>query len=194
MKSVYGDLHVSKELGLCMNYFNVEERYKVPSLARSASKIIENKKFFEEEQRLLYVALTRAKNSLNIVACLDFKNLEEMTDYDIHKSNKYIQWVSAAFPRPLIENIKDCEQEKTFNYNDHFEVNIHLPESIMKNDREDVEFNFGASDKKLERDIEQYLSKIYEHQDSFSIAQKNTVTGLMRMEADELESINTTTL
>ncbi len=181
-----------KELGVGINSYDLDKHTKTKTLVKQA--IIEKVRLQEklEETRLLYVALTRAKNSLNIVACLDFKNLDEMTEYDIHKSNKYIQWVSAAFPRPLIENLKNCEEEKPFPYNDHFEVNVHLPESIMKKDRDEVEFNFGASDKKLEKDIEQYLSKKYEHQNSFSIAQKNTVTGLMRMEAESFESINTT--
>ena len=58
---------ISKEFGIGIDYFDTINRYKNTSLAKEAVKLSEFHKTIEEEQRLLYVALTRAVNKLYVV-------------------------------------------------------------------------------------------------------------------------------
>lgn len=58
---------ISKELGVGIDYYDTINRYKNTSLAKEAVKLSEFHKTIEEQQRLLYVALTRAINKLYVV-------------------------------------------------------------------------------------------------------------------------------
>jgi len=66
-KTIYNDIVISKDLGPCIDFYDLNVRYKTPTLARQAVKLIETRKMLEEQQRLLYVALTRATDYLYIV-------------------------------------------------------------------------------------------------------------------------------
>jgi len=184
------DILRDKDLGVGINAYDIDEHIKYKTLTKQA--IIEKVRLQEklEESRLLYVALTRAKNSLNIICSFDTDNIEELSEYAIRKSNKYANWVLAAFEKPLIDNIRTCEEEKTFNYNDHYEVNVHLPEKLLEAEElvnvEDVLLGSGSKT----TEIKEYLEKEYPYKDSFAIAQKNTVTSLMMLEAESSESLN----
>ncbi len=178
------------DLGIGLNQYDIEGHTKSKTLVKQA--ILEKLRLQEklEETRLLYVALTRAKNSLNIVACIDTEKLKEMGEYEIRKSNKYAHWVLSAFPRPLIENIKACEESKCFNFNDHYEVNVYTQEDLIKKQEEVEAAPNLKSDENFTSKIKEYLEKVYPHVASFAIAQKNTVTGLMEIEGGGFESIN----
>lgn len=69
--TIRSDIVISKDLGVCMDFYDREQRYKTPTLARQAVKLIETRKLLEEQQRLLYVALTRATDYLYIVGSGD---------------------------------------------------------------------------------------------------------------------------
>ena len=75
-QSLYGDVIINKELGIGVNYYNTLTRKKNNSLAKEAIKLTETRKMIEEQQRLLYVALTRAVNKLYVVACRNTEKLE----------------------------------------------------------------------------------------------------------------------
>ena len=57
----------NSSVGFGVDYFNVSERTKMDSLTKFAIKILNAEKGYKEEMRLLYVAMTRAKNKLFIL-------------------------------------------------------------------------------------------------------------------------------
>jgi len=63
-----------QELGIGADYVNVEERYRVTTLPKMIIKEQINKELLSEELRILYVALTRAKEKLILVGSV--KNIE----------------------------------------------------------------------------------------------------------------------
>ncbi len=67
LESLRNDILISKDFGIGMDYYNIIERYKCQTLAKQAVKLDETKKLLEEQQRLLYVALTRATDYLYII-------------------------------------------------------------------------------------------------------------------------------
>lgn len=179
----------NKELGIGFNAFDTDNYVQKDTIAKNviAMKVREEEKF--EEIRLLYVATTRAKNSLNILACFDKDKISVPSIYDIKSANKYITWILSAMPRPLVENISKCSSSATFNAG-KFEVNVVLPQDLEKSlDTKSIEKSQISVDENLVKTIEEYISKEYKYQDSFSIAQKNTVTGIMNL-LDAYESYN----
>lgn len=76
MQSLNSNMLISKDLGLGINFYDQVNRTKNKSLAKEAIKLTEHRKMVEEEQRLLYVALTRAINKLYVVGARDFDKLK----------------------------------------------------------------------------------------------------------------------
>ncbi len=69
------DVSFQKDLGIAMSFFDVTKRFKKKTIVNSAMSIIQNKKTIEEAQRLLYVALTRAKEKLFVICSKREKTL-----------------------------------------------------------------------------------------------------------------------
>lgn len=65
--STYGDFLISKQFGAGLGKFDFENRSKCRTIVQNAISMQEKRILVEEYQRLLYVALTRAKNRLFVV-------------------------------------------------------------------------------------------------------------------------------
>jgi len=167
LKSVYGDLSVSKELGICMNYFNIENKYKNTSLPRAASKIIENKKFFEEEQRLLYVALTRAIDYLFVSGCAKFDSLEEKFS---PTPMSFIEWFA-----PLILS-KDYANSNVFDI-EHYDVS-----GIEKWSKEDKNNNvlIGEFEPNIISALKNNIGYEYLYEAETNTPRKTSVTDIVK--------------
>ena len=74
--SMKADILISKDIGLGLDYYDREQRYKSATIAKRAVKLVETRKMLEEEARLLYVALTRATDYLFIVGSGDYKAIK----------------------------------------------------------------------------------------------------------------------
>jgi ATP-dependent helicase/nuclease subunit A len=83
---------LDKDLGICV-YSNADEFKKRMSLARLASTIAEKKDQIAEEMRLLYVALTRAKQRLYIIGSGEEYEQKSLTDFEILNSNCYFDFI-----------------------------------------------------------------------------------------------------
>lgn len=55
------------ELGITLDYYDFDKKEIFPDVAHAANCLVNRRKQTEEELRLLYVALTRAKNHLFVV-------------------------------------------------------------------------------------------------------------------------------
>lgn len=75
-QSMRTDLLISKDHGFAIDYYDRVQRYKSPTIAKQAVKLKETRKMLEEEERLLYVALTRATDYLYVVGSGDFKTIK----------------------------------------------------------------------------------------------------------------------
>ena len=96
-----------KSLGIALNRIDVEERTRTPSFFVKAVSNIKLEEMYAEEQRLLYVAMTRAKEKLIIVGKLD-KTDEKLPLYRLKKrgdraiklcvksENSYLGWILLA--------------------------------------------------------------------------------------------------
>ena len=187
--TVKKEVLMDKDLGIGINDFDLEEHTKQKTLTKYAiaTKIRFQEKL--EEVRLLYVALTRAKNALNIVGSFDFSKIKTISEYDIRKSNKYIPWILSALDIPLLENIKNLEETDTFP-RERYEVNAFKTASLDFEKKSQQKDNAWDSDDNIAKEILGYISFDYSHKECLGVAQKNTVTNIMRQETEGYESYN----
>lgn len=75
----YNDLNFDLEMGIGMQYYDLEARKRQESPTRFAIKLKNRDKAYKEELRLLYVATTRAKNKLIITGCCSEDKLRNNT-------------------------------------------------------------------------------------------------------------------
>ena len=103
---------LDKEFGFASKYVNVEKRISYPSLPQLAFKRKKKLEMLAEEMRVLYVALTRAKEKLYLTASIKnvAKKLEQwqefsghpewlLPDYERALAKSYIDWLGPALIR-----------------------------------------------------------------------------------------------
>lgn len=103
---------LDKEYGFAAKYVNAEKRISYPSLPQLAFKRKKKMELLAEEMRILYVALTRAKEKLYLIGTLKDvnKQLEYwmdglansewlLQDYERASVNSYLDWIGPALIR-----------------------------------------------------------------------------------------------
>jgi ATP-dependent helicase/nuclease subunit A len=103
---------LDKEFGFAAKYVNAEKRISYPSLPQIAFKRKKKMEMLAEEMRVLYVAMTRAKEKLYMTATLKeaIKKIEQwidmsmnqdwlLKDYERASSTSYIDWIGPALIR-----------------------------------------------------------------------------------------------
>lgn len=174
-----------QEIGLGPEYINYDRRIKYSTSAKQAIKVISKKEVLAEEMRVLYVALTRAKEKLIITATGSDvkKNLEKKKElYDIYNSNSgkinpvlvkkfssYLDWIELV---SFNENSKDL-----------IDITVHSKNEVI-NTKEAEEGKFPKFDFTQKIDLEK-VAKIfnyqYEHSLETQLPSKSTVSKIKEM-------------
>ncbi|MEJ9212374.1 helicase-exonuclease AddAB subunit AddA [Bacillus smithii] len=103
---------MDKEYGFASSYVNVEKRISYPTIIQMAFKRKKRLELMAEEMRVLYVALTRAKEKLYLIGTL--KNADKaisswkmalsrtdwlLSEYDRANAKCYLDWIGPALVR-----------------------------------------------------------------------------------------------
>lgn len=157
----HDDISFNADLGLGVNFYDTINRQKGYSLPKYAIKIMNNSKGYKEEMRLLYVALTRAKNKLFITGQYSKKALADKI-----KKTSYTNMILSCYQSAILAGRTDfnlCE----FKFFD------------------DVEHNTISFDEKPP--VVQLLGGdfVYPNQQKFGITIKNSVTGLNTQQTEQ---------
>ncbi|WAA13035.1 helicase-exonuclease AddAB subunit AddA [Fervidibacillus halotolerans] len=149
---------LDKNYGFATNYMNAEKQITYPSLFHMS---IARKKRLEqiaEEMRVLYVALTRAKEALYLVASV--KNIDEesekwqkhldnpdwlLADYDRMKAEKFLDWIGPALIRHRSGHIlrredeqkEDLTNREIYNHPSEFIINVMTSEQFERSQEEE---------------------------------------------------------
>ncbi|MCR5553161.1 MAG: UvrD-helicase domain-containing protein [bacterium] len=102
-KTFSEDLVLSKDVGLAIRHYDKDIRFKSESFVRGAVKLRESLKIKEEQLRLLYVALTRAEYSLNIIETLNPGELTKQVNPIFAKS--FADWLNPTVTKMLQKNV-----------------------------------------------------------------------------------------
>ena len=108
LKSTSGEVLLDNDWGIMMNSVDVEEHTAYDNLIKNIFKLkilAESKK---EEKRLLYVALTRAKNYLTIIGGCNVQNLDcTKTDFEISQQKNFLSWIMGCFDTYSLNVLKN---------------------------------------------------------------------------------------
>ncbi len=164
MQSLHGNMLISKELGVALDYFNQMERYKNNTISKEAVKLVETRKTIEEQQRLLYVALTRAINKLYVVGCRD---IDKISNSFPERKNCFADW----FDQFVYDKIEGIESE---NVN----INVIDAQSLIGDVTEKIndQVLFSAPDKELSDMVSHSIDFVYSYAKETQTSQKTSVT------------------
>ena len=191
-----------QDLGLGPKYINYEEGESYTTLAREAIKIKSKQEMISEEMRVLYVALTRAKEKLLITGLdKDYKkNIaqkeELLNSYSNEEGNinkniiqkylSYLDWIELVY----------LKREKELK--EILEVNIHKKQQILKQvliKEEKKEIDLSEKLKKVENKQKDKIKKVLEWEYKYKIPKnvltKTSVTKIknMKQEIEEEKKI-----
>ena len=157
-------INFNADFGLGMDFYDVPNRTKCYSVPKYAIKLKNAEKAYKEELRLLYVALTRAKNKLFITGNYNPKLFHD------RKVNK------TSYMNMLLSCYLDRLKEEG---NEFDNCNIEFFENVEELSAESFD-NFSSVDTR-------YVSFVYPNKDKFNIPFKNTVTAINSQKAEELK-------
>ena len=200
MMDLNADILLNQNLGLGVKYINYDKQIKYDTVSKLAlkEKILEEN--LSEEMRVLYVALTRAKEKLFITAIKkDFdKNKEKMQElidiYEkengkinpilIKKYRKYIDWI-------LLVYLYNQEKSKSIINMNILKKHELLKEMIEEQEKEEIDIFSLLEEKSKEITEEQVLelkNKLtfnYLYKDLAKIPSKESVTNIVNKTIDQ---------
>ena len=202
-----GKILLDQDLGIGPQYINYERHIEFKTLAKKALAIKAKNEAISEEMRVLYVALTRAKEKLIVVgrqkyvnkkmsekqAILDIylEDNKKINSYLLEKYKTYLDWLELIYLKEGTENTKDI-----------FSVNINIKEDLIKdfehekceleNIYEKIEYNTQKyntlDDNKTSDKIKEFLNWKYGYEGLEGIPTKTSVTKIKEMtRAEEIK-------
>ena len=181
-KGVYSaDVILTNKLGLGLNYRNIDSRAEIETLQKGANKLFQLNSELEEQIRLLYVALTRARNYLFLTGSYNLKNFASKQNKHIFASTNFLDLIFKSFighekfgfincknnfKIKISETEIDC---KIKNVSDVFSRAVAISSSVF----------VGTPNAKVVNNLINNFERV-KLTSAEKLATKNSVTGLMR--------------
>ena len=190
MQDLSQNILLHQDIGFGPKYINYERRIEYTTAAKEAMKIKIKNEILSEEMRLLYVALTRAKEKIVITGVendlkksIDWKEKsiditqKKISPIIIKKAKSYLDWLEMV----CIKNNKRI-----------IHLNIHNRSTKLINKKE-VDKNIIKNDNKikLEKNIDELLSWKYPYIDIAQIEGKTSVSKISKINNEENIDIST---
>ena len=194
---------LDNNLGIGANY--IKDGIEFPTLAKDAIKIKANKEAVSEEMRVLYVALTRAKEKLIIVGTSD--NVEKKLQEKEDEISKYYKFAKPEKLNPrLVEKYKTYLDwlELVYKYNDSscMKLNIINKSELLKetnkeeqieNRKHKEEIINGIREHKINKEeyekIDRMLNYTYKYAKDIELPTKTSVTAIKELENLKLDKL-----
>ncbi len=200
LRDLNNDILLDQELGLGVKYIDYDMQIKYDTLTKQALRNKELVATLSEEMRILYVALTRAKEKLYITGITkDYEKSKEEKENLI----KIYKDVEGKLNPILIKKYKsylDWLQLVYFNefnkMSDLATVNIHKKEDLIKNLKPEekqeldvlkfIEENSKDVTEQEIKEIENELSFEYKYMEATKIPSKTSITAIAHRDREEL--------
>ncbi len=187
-----------QDIGLGPKYINYEKGIKYNTLAREAVKYESKKEMISEEMRILYVALTRAKEKLIITGMEKdyqksierkkeilgiYRNISsnsKINKHIIEENLSYLAWIELSY---LNLDKEMNEILKLYTYKK--EELIKKLTNEKNTDEEDLMKRLESIETKDENVIKNKLNWKYEYKIANNVLTKTSVTSLKNIEIDE---------
>ena len=208
LKDMQDKIIYDQDVGIGVNFIDKKALIEYPTLTKQAINLKARKEMISEEMRVLYVALTRAKEKLIIVGC------DKKAKENIEKISSQIQ---SYYPVEKPEKINPSLVEKYIRYLDWIELVLEFSEGFkeqnvkfeivnkesLKNEEKEEKSNektlldqdLNKYDKEKYKKVDELLTWKYPKETSEDIPGKTSVTALknqaMKINKDgELEIIS----
>lgn len=182
-------IELNEELGLGVKYYNKTNRKKYDSVFYDVIKQKNKQNDFSEKLRLLYVALTRAKNRLILVG--ETKSLKYTPfEYEsqINSTSTYLDLIIRSLNNKDICNINNKVQCFNIYNNPNYICNVIDTNSYKQNINQIVNVLNLPTKTEYKNALEHHLSAEYFNKNAINIAQKNSVSSILQQ--DEYSSFN----
>ena len=198
MKDLNENILLHQDMGFGPTFIDIENKIKFNTLAKEAIKIKSKEEIISEEERILYVALTRAKEKLIITGrrkdlSKDLaKKQEELELYTqdkeridnklVKKAKSYLDWIMLVYLFNK-NNIKDIMELYEHNKNDLIKEIINKEETADNINLINV-IEEEAGKLKNEEEIENISKELnwkYKYQDETTIPTKTSVTKIKEL-------------
>ena len=170
-----------QDMGFGPKYINYERKIEYNTLAKEAIRVKTLNEILSEEMRLLYVALTRAKEKLIITGCdknlkksISEKENSNLDIVNIRKAKSYLDWLELVYLNDK-EKINDILEVDFINKS---EIKEELDNKEEKNESNIKYWN--EIDKKIEKNVDKILSWEYPYIKSTEIEGKASVTDIAK--------------
>ncbi len=186
-----------QDLGFGPKYVNYERKIEYNTLAKEAIRIKTLNEILSEEMRLLYVALTRAKEKLIITGCdnnlqksiakkenMISKKGEKISASNIRKAKSYLDWIELVYINNE-EKLSDILQVNKLNKKEICKA-IDVKEDTESNNNA---INWNIENEELLLEVNEKLNWKYTHKDSTRIQGKASVTDIAKGKKKEIIEI-----
>jgi len=186
MLDINDSILIHPDIGFGPKYINYERRIEYSTLAKEAIKHQIRKELKEEEMRLLYVALTRAREKL-IITGID-KNLKKsiqdkeemlsisgnkMTKAVSEKAKTYLDWIETV-------NLADERMKELIEVYEHTKN-----ESVEAKKVEKEPSELEIEEREINENINKILTWKYSHDELTKIEGKSSVSKLAKGEEEQ---------
>ena len=194
MQDLNRSILLHQEIGIGIQYIDSERRIEYSTLTKEAIKLKIRRETISEEMRVLYVALTRAKEKLIITGLSrDLKkslenkekllsifntNNEKIPAELVEKFTSYLDWLELVYKNNNgnIINLYTYNKQKLIS-------NLRREEENIVDIKEEI--NKKVKNKKIDKEILDRLNWKYKYIESSKIQSKTSVTKLKELEQEK---------
>jgi len=176
-----GDFLLNSDLGIGMYVYDREKRIKKKTILYSAVKIATKDKDLAERERLIYVAMTRAKNHLFVSGVLELKNfVPYQTAFALKSVKNDLELILSSLSIDQIETLKSLKSLTQVINNNKVEYHVITPPE----NEDDISLEKTQktlkqhTDPRYEAILTQNLEFLYPYRECTTLALNNSVTAL----------------
>jgi len=191
------DIIINDKLGVGVRMFDTNSHTQKESIIKNACKLMNKKSEIDEEIRLLYVALTRAKSRLCIVGEYNIKDVYRTNNKSVYSSKSYLDLIIKSLPKNVLQYFQNELSNFTLFKGENFEFDVNFYKSNEDvNNFEIKPIILNDGDIELEEKIGKYFDYNYPYFSGQNIAVKNSVSQILKEEVDyenQIDSIVSST-
>lgn len=205
----FGDILLNPDLGVGIKLLDRKHLRKYTTFQRDAVKLDLDKKNMSEELRVLYVAMTRAREKLIMLTSLknskttlsklslQILNAQQISPYVVRAANSFSDWLLlCALRHPSGQKLRELvgmSSELVIKDDTEWKIEIVIPESdrdikiaeepILKSEKPVI-------DEELLNKINHRLNYVYEYKELAKIPSKVTVSDLVSQNNSQVVNFN----
>ncbi len=177
-QSLKGKVLLHSKLGLGMPIIDIENNVRYPSLIQYAVKQRLAKEALAEELRILYVALTRAKERLFLYGTMDnldktflkwYRSLEceeiALPEAQLRSAKCFLDWIGPALARHPSQFFGETDKQSTLSIpqiNSRWEIEIHRSLTSSKQENSETDLRESENEvlvKRLDNNAEKEITE-----------------------------------